>query len=134
MAKEGAFQGYIEVNGVDLSDHCTEFHAALGHTDIPNHAMGDSDEYSQPGLKTGDVTASFIQDYAAADVHATHRPLYNNSSIFQLRWADKPIANAHTIYSGDFYVASYEPVGGAHGGVSMAAVTYRRAGNLGNPL
>ena len=106
-------------------------HAVLGHSDIPNHAMGDSDEYSQPGLKTGDVTASYIQDYAAASVHATHKPLYENGTIFNVRWADDAtVANASAVYSGDFYIASYEPVGGSHGGASMAPVTYRRAGNV----
>ena len=133
MAKEGAFQGAVEVNGIDLSDHCTEFNSELGHTDIPNHAMGDTDEYSQPGLKTGDLTATYIQDYASDDVHDTHQELYNDSSIFVLRWADKAFASANVIFSGDFYVASYMPVGGAHGAASLATVTYRRAGNLNQP-
>ncbi len=134
MAKEGAFQGYIEVNGVDLSDHCREFDAVKGHTDIPQNAMGDSDEYGAAGLKQGPITASFIQDFAAANVHATINPLYENKTKFPIVWRNTSGAASATNpeHSGDFYVSSYRPVGGSHGGESLAAVTFNRAGNLSN--
>ena len=127
MAKEGAFQGLLEINGVDLSDHCTEFDAPLTRGDVQQNAMGDSDEYGAPGLKGGDITATFIQDFAAAKVHLTLRPLYENGTITSVRWGE---VAGNFKYSGAFYVQNYRPIGGAHGEGTLATVTLRRAGNL----
>ena len=134
MAKEGAFNGFLQVNGVDLSDHCREFDAVLGHTDVPQNAMGDTDEYGTAGLKQGPITASFIQDFAAASVHRTINPLYQNKTVHNMLWRNASGAASATNpeFSGDFYVSSYRPVGGSHGGESLAAVTFNRAGNLTN--
>jgi len=134
MAKHGAFQGYIQVNGVDLSDHCTEFDAPLNIADLQGNAMGDTDEYGMPGLNQGDVTATFLQDFAAASVHRTLRPLHNNHTTHPLVWraSSAAAAVANPEYSGDYYVQNYRPIGGAHGAQTFATVTFRRAGNLTN--
>lgn len=136
MAKQGAFQGWLEVNGVDLSDHCTEFDAAMGRADLPAHAMGDDDEYGMPGLKQGDITATFLQDFAAASVHRTLSPLYENATIIPVRFRATNAAASATNpeYSGNYYCQQYRGIGGAHGAQSLATVTFRRAGDVQNTV
>ncbi len=127
MAKLGAFQGFIEVNGVDLSDHCTEFDGVQNRNDVRQNAMGDEDEFGRPGLKTGDISATFIQDFASSSVHETLRPLYENGTLHPVRWAE---VTGEVRYSGTFYTQQYRAVGGEHGGETLATVTFHRAGNV----
>lgn len=132
MAKQGAFQGYIQVNGVDLSNHCTEFDAVQGRENLPAHAMGDDDNYGMPGLKTGDISATFLQDFAGGSVHATLRPLYENGTIVPVVWRATNAAASATNpeYSGQFFCQNYRAIGGAHGQQSLAEVTFARAGDV----
>ncbi len=137
MAKEGVFNGFIEVNGVDLSDHCQTFSGELGHNDIPFHAMGDTSEFFTPGLKTGAIAATFIQDFVAASVHRTLSPIYENQTLVPVRWRAKTgeVASAsNPEYSGTFYVGSYRAIGGDHGEGTLATVSFVRAGNVINTV
>jgi len=124
------------VNGVDLSDHCVEFNPVKGRGNLPAHCMGDTDNYSMPGLKEGDISANFIQDFAAASVHKTLAPLYNNATIIPIVYRAKRAVASDTNpeHSGDYYVGTYRDIGGAHGEMLLAQVTFVRAGNVANTM
>ncbi len=134
MAKHGAFNGSIVVNGVDLSDHCQEFNVAQTRNDIRADCMGNTDEYGMPGLKTGDITATFMQDFAAASVHATLQPIYASGLIVPVVY--KPItgqakdAVTNPEYSGSYYISNYRSIGGTHGEGLLAQVTFHRGSDI----
>lgn len=132
MAKFGVWKnGYIRVNGVDLSDHASEIRFAESSAEIPSHAMGDDYEFNKPGLFRITCTARFFQDFAAASVDATLNPLWANRSEFGLLLRADSAATSSTnpAYSGLAFIANYSPIGGTHGDNLMAEVTFSPAGN-----
>jgi hypothetical protein len=72
MAIMGAWtNGYISVNGVDLSNHATSITVETTRDDVDVTAMGAVNKVHSPGLGDATITATFLQDYAAGSVDAT---------------------------------------------------------------
>src|SRR3990167_8522597 len=132
MAKLGVFKdGFIRVNGVDLSNHCTELRFRELSAVIPSHAMSDDYEFAKPGLFNIEASATFLQDFVSGSVDATINPLWANRSEFGLLLRASSAATSATnpAYSGLAFVSSYSPIGGAHGANLMAEVQFQPAGN-----
>lgn len=130
MAKFGSWKnGYIELNGIDFSDHCTEFTMDEGNVELPNDTHGGTMQNVIPGLGTWTLKAKFLQDFAAAQVHFTLRNAKENYLPVNFRYRASAAAASATnpMYSGSGYVMAYTGFGGPHG-VNMAAdVTLRPA-------
>lgn len=118
MARFGCFKnGWIEVAGVVLSDHCTEFSLEESAEELPNHAHGDDVAQITPGLFNWTIRATFLQDFAAASVHATLRPLFANRTkhTIRVRADSAAVSTTNPMYSGYAYLVTYQPMRGAHG-------------------
>lgn len=132
MSKFGVFKNaFIRVNGVDLSNHCTELRFRERSAVIPSHAMSDDYEFAKPGLFNIEASATFLQDFAAGSVDATINPLWANRSEFGLllRADSAAVSTTNPSYSGLAFIESYSPIGGAHGANLMAEVVFQPAGN-----
>jgi hypothetical protein len=131
MSKFGVLKdAYLSVHGVDLSNHVSRLQYQQSAAEIASHAMGDDYEYSKPGLFRVTCTATFFQDFAAASVDATLDPLWRNRTEFEVKMrANKTLAVSTTnpMYSGQAFISSYRPIGGAHGENLMAEVTFSPA-------
>jgi hypothetical protein len=130
MSVLGPFKnGFIEIGGVDLSDHCAEFSIEEGAAELPEHAHGDDVDGIRPGLLTWTVRGTFLQDFALASVDATLNPLLTNRTRLALRMrADSAaVAPTNPMYSGMAYLVSYSPMKGPHGAELMADAVFRCA-------
>ena len=128
MAKFGYWRnGFLEIAGVDMSDHCQEFSVAETTDELPNDAHGGFVKEITPGLEDWTLTAKFYQDFAAANIHFTLRNAKQNRTLVSLRYrADKGATSAtNPMYSGSGYVVAYTGFQGAHGANLMANVTLR---------
>lgn len=133
MAKFGPLKNAtIIVGGVDLSNHCESVTVQEGAETGAFHAMSDETAYLTPTLFTWSVSATFFQDFAAANVDATIRALMAARTVFPLlvRPDSAAISATNPAWSGSAFISSYSPIQGAHGAVAMAAVTFSPAGNL----
>lgn len=133
MARFGCFKnGWIEVNGVVLSDHCTEFGIEESAEELPDHAHGDEVSLITPGLFNWTIRATFLQDFAAASVHRTLRPLFINRTKHVIRVRPDSAAQSLTnpMYSGYAYLTTYQPVRGAHGQNLTTEAVFRPASAL----
>lgn len=86
MAKFLLTDAYIEVNGVDLSDHAfsVDMPQTRDRIDVSGFNSTGAKEFL-PGQTEETVTIGFLQDFASSEVHSTLEPLYRNSSTFLLR-------------------------------------------------
>jgi len=134
MAKFGTVRnGYIEVNGVNLSADCESFTLNMGAQSQPFHAHSDTTVINTPGLFTWSLSARFYHDFASAKVHATVKDMYAGRGLHNILVREDSAAASETnpSYSGLAFVESYNtPVGGAHGATGMTEVTWSAAGVL----
>lgn len=137
MAFHGTWRdGYIVVNGVDLSDHAREIAIDMSVAELPNDVHGDNTAKVAAGLEDWTITATFLQDFAAAKVDATLRTatlgVVGHSGFNVIVGADKtnPVAATNPRYSGQAILTSYTPFKGPHGSNLEATATFRPAGNL----
>jgi len=133
LARFGCFKnGFIEINGVNLSDHCTEFSIEDTAEELPDHAHGDDVAQITPGLFNWRVTGKFLQDFAAGSVDATLYPLKNNRTKFAIRMRPDAgvVSPTNPMYSGMAYLTRYAPLQGPHGQNLMSDFTIGPASAL----
>jgi hypothetical protein len=135
MAKFVLRDGYIQVNGVDLSDHCSSVtvEATAEEIDLTAFTTAGYREFGQ-GFKDATVTATFFQDYAASSVHATLQPLYDSGGTFALNVKPTQSATSSTnprITLGTARLFGYTPLAGGVGEASTMDVSFRNAGTAG---
>ncbi len=118
MARFGCFKnGWIEIAGVNLSDHCKEFSLEETAVELEDHAHGDDAMRITPGLFAWQVRAIFLQDFASGSVHRTLRPPFNARTAVTIRMRPDSAAASLTnpMYSGMAFITTYQPLRGAHG-------------------
>lgn len=127
--------GYIQVNGVDLSDHCSSVtvESSADDVDLTGFTTAGYREYGV-GFRTASITATFFQDYAAASVHQTLQPLYDSGGTFTVNVKPTQSATSSTNPRISLPVArmfSYNPLAGGVGDASTFDAEFRNAGTAG---
>lgn len=126
--------GYIGVNGTNLSDHAREISIDLGIAELANDTHGDFASIIASGLETWTITATFLQDFAASKVDAILSPLYAaGQAPFQIEVgadATSSVAATNPRYSGQAILSSYKALGGAHGSNLEAQATFKCGSRL----
>lgn len=135
MAKQILTNAFVQINGVDLSNHASSVTVESSADEVDLTSFGPSGyrEFGQ-GFKDATVTVTFFQDYAAASVHQTLQPLYDSGGTFSVYI--KPV-NATTtstnprieLVTSKMY--GYSPIAGAVGEASTMDVSFRNAGTAG---
>lgn len=133
MPIQGALtNAMILVNGVDLSDHLTEITVPEGVEKLDRTAMGADTRIGGPGLKTGQITAKYQQDYSAAKVDATLSPLLGGGQTFtvEVRPTNAARAIANPAWVATCFLSSYTPIQGKVGDEAIADVVFELASSL----
>lgn len=135
MAKQILRDGYIQVNGVDLSDHCSSvtIEATVDDVDLTSFTTSGYREIGQ-GFKDATITATFFQDYAAASVHQTLQPLFDSGGTFSVHVKPTQSTTSATnprMTMGTARMFGYSPLSGAVGEASTMDVAFRNAGTAG---
>lgn len=121
--------GFIEIAGKDMSDHCTEFSVKESEEELKNDTHGGYVANITPGLGNWTIEGHFLQDFAAASVHSTLRGAKEAGLPVVVRYrASRDAASAtNPMYSGSAYVTQYTGFQGAHGANLIADATLRPA-------
>jgi len=128
MPQETLADAFIEINGVDLSDHVEtvelnyseelKIATAMGHTGVKRLPSGIGD---------WSLTPNFFQDYDAAKVDATLFPLVG-AAAFSMKFRKSKtdaISATNPEYQGNGMIDGDLPLGNAAvGDVNMASVTF----------
>lgn len=124
----------ITVNGVDLSDHCTEVTVEDSAAEVDATAFGSKYTQAVKGLRTAQITANLQQDFATGSVDATLSPLNDSDATFEVEVI--PLAGAVGPTNPGYRIAEaqlmgYQPLSGGVGTLSMTSVTFTNAGDAG---
>jgi hypothetical protein len=115
----------VTINGVDLSDHCSQATIATTFNDVDLTSFGDL--YTEHGQGMGDatITLTFFQDFAAGSVDATLWPLSQSGTPFAV--TVKPINAAVSATNPEYdmtgVLLAYNPFDGTVGAASTTQVT-----------
>jgi hypothetical protein len=135
MAKFVLRNAFIQVNNVNLSDHCSSVTVESSAEEIDLTAF-TSAGYREitPGFKDATITATFFQDYAATSVHTTLQPLYDTGGTFAIYVKSDAGATSSTNPRMELVTAklfSYNPLAGGVGEASTMDCAFRNAGTAG---
>jgi hypothetical protein len=135
MAKFVLRNAFIQVNGVNLSDHCSSVtvESSAEEIDLTAFTSAGYREFAA-GFKDATITATFFQDYAAASVHSTLQPLYDAGGTFALYVKADAATTTGTNPRIEMVTArmfGYSPIAGAVGEASTMDVSFRNAGTAG---
>ncbi|MBM4570270.1 hypothetical protein GS534_24155 [Rhodococcus hoagii] len=126
MAKLVLRDCYIEVNGVDFSDHVSSVEVQLkkAGVDTTNFSGGGKEQVA--GLKDDEFTLNFQQDFAAGEVDAVLYPLFDLETEFVVKVRPKAGATSPTNpqYSGTCILLEYQPLSGKVGDLSETKVKF----------
>ena len=134
MAILGPFtNGYLTVNGVNLSDHVTAMSVETNRDEVDVTAMGAVQKVQMPGLGDATITVTFLMDYAAGSVDATLSPLSSTSTPFTVE--ARPVNAARSTTNPGYQMSAlmygYSPIGGSVGDALTVDVTFRNAAQTG---
>lgn len=129
MGKQVFKDAFIEVDGVDLSNHFNEI--TLESQFDEQDATGFGSNYREIALGLGDATISgtVLQDFDAASVDATLWPLHESGHSFPVLVRPKNQAASATNpeYAMTSVLPTYNPIAGAVGDMLTSPVTFRNA-------
>ena len=134
MARHGTWKnGFIGINGTNFSDHAREITLETSVAELPDNVHGDNISKVAAGLEDWTITVTFLQDFAASSIDSTMDTIGGvGHSAFSIEVGPTGDAASATNprYSGTAILASYRPLGGAHGVNLEAQATFRPASQL----
>ena len=130
MSASVAFQYFISVAAVNLSNRCREAKMNLMTDMIDAAASGDLAHVNLTGLTNANLAARFVQDYAVGSVHRTLSPLVGSTGFtVAFRKDGTAVASAtNPSYTFTAVLEGYNPFGGSQGQLMEVSVTFRAAG------
>ncbi|TDE40499.1 hypothetical protein E1295_31870 [Nonomuraea mesophila] len=109
---------YVELNGVDMSDHAKQGTLALSAAQLDPTAFGDGWVKALGGLKSGTLTIELMDDYDASEVDATLWPIFGTVVPFVVRPDAGAASPTNPEYSGEVLITTHS-VGGSVGELAM---------------
>jgi hypothetical protein len=131
MAQLVFTNGFVSVNGVDLSDHVTNVTIDIQSDEVDITAMsGEGWKTNTGGLKSWSAQFTFQQDFAAGKVDATIWPLLGTSTEVVLKPVNGGTTSTNPEYSGNVLVNAYSPIANGVGELATVQVTWPGSGAL----
>lgn len=117
---------HIEVNGVNLSDHCSSVTITMSKDEIDTTNFSGSGRERQHGLNDDSFEMTLQQDFNAASVDATLFPLWDNETEFlvEVRPTADVVGSDNPSYTATCILLEYTPLDGDVGKLSETEVTF----------
>jgi len=124
---------FISINGVTLSDHGNKVTVEDMREEKDATVFGAANKITAKGLGDGTITVGFLQDFAAAKVHATLQPLISSVTPFtvEIRATSgaRSATNPGIVMSALLF--TYSPLDGDVGEMSAMTAIFRNASQAG---
>lgn len=130
MAKLVLTDAKVTINGTDLSSSITSIDFSQEADDKETTAFGVGWRTRVGGLKQGSVKIDFLQDYAAASVHATIHSLLGTIATVVVTPTSGTASSTNPQYTFPCLVTSITPVSGAVGDLATESVTWPTSGTV----
>lgn len=120
----------VTINSVDLTDHVTSVTLDLSADEVETTAFGSTARTRVGGLLDNSVSIDFQQDYAAANVEATIRPLIGALGTVVIKPNGTATSPTNPSYTFLALVTEWQSVNGAVGDLATASVTWPISGTV----
>jgi len=130
MAVFAATDYKVTVNSNNLSDRLQSVELSLESDDLETTAFGDTFRTRVGGLKTGTITLTFFQDFAAGEVDATLFPLYNTIATVVIVPTSSSVSATNPSYTTNCLVNQYSPYSSSVGDISTISVSWPTTGTV----
>jgi len=134
MAKYILTDGYVEINGVDLSTyaHTLETPQEKERVDVSGFNSSGTKEYL-PGMKEESATLGMRQDFGSSKVHQTAEPLFRNNTTFgfSVRPTSGSVSATNPRFWGTASLFTYNGLAGEINGVGEVVLELRPATSTG---
>ena len=115
----------IKGNTVDLSDHVTSVTLNRSFNELSVTAMGDTGEKYVKGLETSNVSISFLNDTASANVLATLQAAWGTSvTVVLLQEKGTAVSATNPLYTMTCLVNNTPDINGGVGDLGTQDVTW----------
>lgn len=129
MAKAVITAEYVAIGGTDISAYLKK-----GELSLESEAQ-DSTTFSSAGwkeflggLKSGELSLSYLNDVAAAALDSIMFPLFGTVVTFEVRVSNAVVGASNPKYTGSVLIKEWKPVGGGVGDINSADVGYPTSG------
>lgn len=133
MAKLVLTDADVVVNGVNLSNHCSQVTIESEKDEVDVTSFGATSKEILAGIGDGTITLDVFQDFAAGSVDATLWPLHLAGSTFVVvvKPASAAVSATNPKYTMTGVLLSYSPIAGSVGEASTTSVPIRNASQSG---
>ena len=130
MAKFVLTDASVTLNSVDLSDHVSSVTLDITAEEILTTSMGETFQSRTGGLKSGQLSIEFQQDFAASEVDATLFPLLGSTTAFVVKPTSGSVSSTNPSYAGNVLVNSHSPVANGVGELATMSVSFPTSGTI----
>ena len=130
MAVFAATDYKVTINSTDLSDRLQSVELTLESDDLETTAFGSGFRTRVGGLRTGTVTLTFFQDFAAGEVDATLQPLFNTIATVVIVPTTANVGTGNPSYTANCLVNQYQPFASSVGDIATLSVTWPTTGTV----
>lgn len=124
MAKIVLTNAYVKVGNVNLSDHISQVSVSEKVAEVETTSFGNTSMQRTGGLRDSSISLTFMQDFAAASVEATIRPLVGTVGTVVIAPAGTAISATNPSYTCEVFFSEWTSLDGSVGDLSKASVTW----------
>ena len=128
MAVFAATDFTVSVNSVDLTDHCDSVSTDFNVAELGTTAFGDSWDTKIGGLKSGNVSLNFHQDFASSSVDSTLWSALGTVVNVVLKPTSGAVSATNPSYTFPVLVTQVQPVNAGVGELATQSLTWPLAG------
>lgn len=117
---------FIEIDGVNMSSHCSSVTVNATKDEIDTTNFGGEGRERQHGLKDDSFEMTLQQDFNASSVDATLYPLWDQEEEFvvAVRPTSDPVGEDNPEYTATCILLEYTPLDGDVGKLSETKVSF----------
>lgn len=130
MAKFASTDYKTTINGTDFSSSLASVELSIESDDVETTAFGGTFRTRVGGLKSGNVTLEFMQDFASSSVDATIFPLLNTIATVVVIPTSSAVSATNPSYTALCLVNQYMPFASSVGDLATLSVSWPTSGTV----
>ena len=119
---------FVSVAGVNLSSRCTKVEVEDGYDELDVKAMSNTAGNTAVGMKAQSIKATFLQDFAAANVHATLQALQGLTGAIIVRPDSAAASATNPSWTCTMLLTKYSPIAASVGDKYEVSVEFKTIG------
>ncbi|MFJ8081964.1 phage tail tube protein [Streptomyces sp. NPDC096205] len=129
MAKMVLLAQYLSINGTVLNSYTkkAELTVEVEDKDVTNYASLGWKEVLG-GLKSGELSVEFLQDFAASQLDSIMWPLLGTVVAFEVRADQAAVGTSNPKYSGSILIKGWNPIEGGVGDEATVSLSFPTSG------